>query len=115
MQGNWLALIIFILMMGAFIFERIHHSKEMAKKDELLAAKSYQEFKYYQGLYKEELKELKILRNEARKERKDVFEEVELEEDKMKRPVDIMRTAFDEDWEKEELDEDKLAQKLGID
>ena len=111
---DWLALGIFIGMAIIVVLDRITSDREIARLNEMLAAKSYQEFKYYQGLYREELKELKQLRKEAREERKETFEEVELEENKVERPIDAMREAFEEDWEENEIEEDKLAKKLGI-
>ncbi len=109
---NYLAGGIFIVMIGLFIFERIRHDKAMARKDEMLAANSYQEFKYYQGLYKDELKELKVLRGEARKERGDTYEEVDITEGKPLTMEEAKMAAFDEDYDDDEIDMKELKKHM---
>lgn len=101
-------------MVGAFIFERIRHDKAMARKDEMLAAKSYQEFKYYQGLYQDERAELKRQRDDLRKVQSETYEEVDITKENAQTMEEVQMKAFDEDYDADEIDTEKLRKIMEI-
>ena len=70
-----------------------------------IMAKHYEEFKYYEEKYPEDLKELQTMRAESRVEQKEVVEHELFENDE----IDLAQ--FEEDWAASELDQSKLPAK----
>jgi hypothetical protein len=74
-------------------------------------SKNYEQFEYYQNMFKEEVKELKNLRTDAR-ERDEIDEEVKKEQDlEYKREKKFIEQT-EEDWQEEEVDYEKLREQI---
>ena len=108
---NWLAFTIFTVGTGLMAFLVWLHVKTVTKLQEMIAAKSYREFQYFQGLYKEELRQTKAVRKKELKDGDAPFEEVDVEDEVDPETQKAMDLAnFDQDWTSEEIDKEKLKE-----
>ena len=108
---NWLAFTIFTVGTGLMAFLVWLHVKTVTKLQEMIAAKSYREFQYFQGLYKLELRQTEAIGKKALKDEDASFEEVDVEDKvdpETKKAMDLAN--FDQDWNPEEIDQEKLKE-----
>ena len=72
-----------------------------------LMARNFEEHQYYAKKYDGDLKEVKELRDESRKERTEELKEVI--DEATEKEVDRVIAGFDEDWADNEVDRTKIA------
>ncbi len=102
------ALIIFGVMAGMSMLRELWNRKEKKVMLDRVMARNYQEYEYYQGMFKEEVNEMKKLRDEARDTRV-----VEPLEDITPKESSTLLDSLEEDWNAEDIDMEKLKEKIG--
>lgn len=99
-----------IIVGGAILWNAvstIFNNKERRVLLNRIMSRNYEEFKYYEEKYPEDIKEVKKMRTETRTEREELKEE----------PLDIARAEefeaeLEEDWSPEELNLEKIKEGL---
>lgn len=84
--------------------------KERSKLLDRIMSRNYQEYEYYEKMFKGEVEELKEQRDEAKKE---VSEDEEIKEQmdlEYKKEKEFIKNT-DEDWEDEDIDYEKLRKR----
>lgn len=100
-----------IVAIAALFFQQWLHIKERSSLLDRIMANNYQEFNYYQKMFKGEVKELKDQRDEAKKEvseDEEIKEQMDLEYKKEKEYI----KKTDEDWPEEEVDLPELRKRI---
>lgn len=99
-----------IIAGGAIVWNAVSsilHTKERKTLLNRVMARNYEEFKYYEEKYPEDIKEVKKIRAETREEREELKEE----------PLDEAKALefeqhLEEDWNPEELDLETIKKGL---
>ena len=104
-------LILGVVAIAALFFQQWLHIKERSSLLDRIMANNYQEFNYYRKVFEGEVEELKEQRDEAKKEGSEDAEiKKELDVEYEKEQEFIKNT--DEDWEGEEIDYEKLRERI---
>ena len=100
-----------IVAIAALFFQQWLHIKERESLLNRVMARDYEQFQYYEKMFKGEVKELKDQRTEVKKELgedAEIKKEMDVEYVKEKEFVE----GTEEDWEEDEVDLEKLREKL---
>jgi len=103
-----------IVAIAALFFQQWLHIKERSSLLDRIMSNNYQEFNYYKKMFEGEVKELKEQRDSAKKEDSEdaeIKKEMDLEYTKEK---EFMK-GTEEDWDEEEVDLEKLRERIGKD
>lgn len=102
-------MIVAIAGFAAIVFTYHLTTKERSKLLDRLMARTFQEYEYYDKIVPEEVEETRKLRDEARGKR-DTEDEEAKEIDEEYAPEIKSLKNFEEQWEGEEVDLDKLRE-----
>ena len=105
-------LILGVVAIAALFFQQWLHIKERESLLNRVMARDYEQFQYYEKMFKGEVKELK--------DQRDVIKEEDKEDAEIKKEMDLEYTkerefikGTEEDWEESEVDLEKLREKIG--
>lgn len=104
-------LILGVVAIAALFFQQWLHIKERESLLNRIMANSYQEYEYYKKMFEGEVEELKVQRDEAKKETEEETEikkEVDLEFKEERKFIG----ETDEDWNEEEVDMPELRKRI---
>lgn len=96
----------FILVLVWHVIDEQLNRRERDKLLNRIMAKDYQEYEYYDKKYKGDLREVKALRDESRKDR--ATEEDDQAAASVGDKVEKVMAALEEDWAPGEIDETKI-------
>jgi len=100
------ALYLGVIALLSYLFYR--ERKELLNR---IMAKSYEQYEYFQNMFKEEVDELKSLRKDSRK-KDEVDEEIKKEQDLEYEKERKFIEQTEEDWPEEEVDLEKLREQI---
>lgn len=104
-------LILGIIAIGALVFQGWLFSRERKSLLDRIMARDYEQFEYYQKMFKGEVEELKEQRKEAKEEDREdaeIKKEMDLEYTKEKEFI----KGTEEDWEESEIDLKELRERI---
>lgn len=100
-----------LFYLGAIMLSFWMFYKERSKLLDRIMARDFEQYEYYEKMFKGEVKELKDQRKGAKKENKEDVEikkEMDIEFKKEKEFIE----GLDEDWSGEDVDVEKLREKI---
>jgi len=103
-----------IVAIAALFFQNWLHMKERKSLLDRIMARDYEQFEYYQKMFKGEVKELKDQRDEVKKEISEddeIKKEMDLTFEKEKKYLEEMK----EDWDESEVDLSELRKRINKD
>jgi len=101
-----------IVAIAALFFQQWLHIKERESLLNRVMARDYEQFQYYEKMFKGEVDELKDQRKEVKEENREdeeIKKEMDLEYAKEKKFIE----GTEEDWSTEDIDLEKLRERIG--
>ena len=104
-------LILGVVAIGALVLQNWLHIKERKSLLNRIMARDFEQYEYYENMFKGEIKELKEQRDEVKKEYKEDAEDKKEEGKEYEKEIAFIE-GTDEDWSEEEIDLEELRKKI---